>query len=215
MKLEFTFQYRHDNRSSDAFTLAVEACWTGDLHFIRGPSGSGKSTLLRLLAGLIKPNQGAFLLNGQMLQDTKRQVHTPAELRKVGMVFQENLLFPHLSVERNVLYGTSDLEFATLLMRELDISSIRRAKPAEISGGQQRRVAIARALAAKPELLLLDEPFTGLNEELRVSLSHLLQRIRNDYKVGLIVVSHDYVDLFEDVDSSSIHFMDCGQLVGS
>ncbi|MEE2904043.1 MAG: ATP-binding cassette domain-containing protein [Myxococcota bacterium] len=213
MKLEFKLQFRPAPRAKESFDMCVEGCWEGELHVVRGPSGSGKSTLLKLFAGLLTPQAGTITLNDRHLLDTSSQVHVSAEARRIGMVFQESLLFPHLSVERNIFYGNQDREFARLLMHALEIDSIKHAKPGNISGGEQRRVAIARALATKPELLLLDEPFTGLNEELRHSLCGLLEVIQNEYEVGLIIVSHDYVELFDALDSSSIHFIDCGKLI--
>ena len=213
MRLEFKLHFRPAPRAKDSFELSVEDCWKGDLHVVRGPSGSGKSTLLKLFAGLLTPQEGIISLDGQHLVDTNHQIHIPAEARKIGMVFQESLLFPHLSVERNILYGNRDTGFARLLMQALEIDSIKHAKPSNLSGGEQRRVAIARALATKPELLLLDEPFTGLNEELRHSLCRLLEVIQSQYGVGLIIVSHDYVELFDTLDSSSIHSIDCGKLI--
>jgi len=212
MRLEFKLHFHPARRPKNSFEISVEGCWKGDLHVVRGPSGSGKSTLLKLFAGLLTPKEGVITLNDQDLVNTSRQIYTPAEARKIGLVFQENLLFPHLSVERNILYGNRDSEFANLLMQALEIDSIKNAKPSNISGGEQRRVAIARALAAKPELLLLDEPFTGLNEKLRRSLCRLLEVIQSQYNVGLVIVSHDYVELFDTLDRSSIHLIDCGKL---
>ena len=212
MKLEFNFKYRHPHRLVNPFILSASGYWTNETHFVRGPSGAGKSTLLRLFAGLISPQNGYLRLNERTLFDSENKIDIPATLRKVGMVFQDNLLFPHMSVEQNILYGNSDIKFASVLMEALDIGTIRSKNATKISGGEQRRVAIARALAPRPELLLLDEPFTGLNHELRKALSELLKTISIEYKVGVVVISHDYLELFDAVDNLSVHGMDCGIL---
>ena len=145
---------------------------SGDRVSILGPSGCGKSTLLRLIAGLEKPDQGEIRINDIKVSDNKNLI--PPEKRNIGLVVQEKALFPHLSVFENICFGIKknkdkDL-IASELLNLLKINNLKNKYPHEISGGEQQRVALARSLAPKPNFLMLDEPFSALDEDLKETL---------------------------------------------
>lgn len=162
-----------------------------------GPSGAGKTTVLHLVAGLVPPDEGRVVLDGRTLSGRKGQqeAFVPPEDRGVGIVFQDNRLFPHLSAEANLRYGLArqparplDLE---RVVSVLELKDLLERYPATLSGGQQRRVAIGRALLRGPEVLLLDEPWTGLDEVLKRKVTTLLLRCREEWSIPLLLASHD------------------------
>jgi len=169
----------------------------GQVLVLFGPSGSGKTTVMRCLAGLDRPDSGFVRFDGETWFDGARRAHVPPQRRRVGLLFQEYALFPHLSVEENVGYGLDRApaperrERVTEMARLLGIEDLLPRRPGQLSGGQRQRVALARALAARPRLLLLDEPLSALDaptrEDLRAELRALLHRLG----VPSIVVTHD------------------------
>ncbi len=178
----------------------------GEIVGIPGPSGSGKSTLLRLLAGLEVPSAGQIVIDGRTVVDDRTIV--PAEKRGVGMVFQDYALFPHLTVEQNVMFGLHRMPRADRRKRVKEMLELVRLKeyadryPHELSGGQQQRVALARALAPKPSLLLLDEPFSNLDEALKSSIRSELRGILRQAEMTCLLVSHDRADIADICDRS-------------
>lgn len=156
-----------------------------------GPSGSGKTTLLRQIAGLDRPDQGAIEFRGQIWFDSKRGVFLPPQQRRAGFLFQDNALFPHLTVRRNVEFGARDPRQAAAWMERLGLSGLAPRLPRGISGGEQQRVALARALAAQPALLLLDEPLSALDAAMRSKLRHDLRRALLEGGVPSLIVTHD------------------------
>ncbi len=172
-----------------------------------GPSGSGKSTLLRIIAGLLTPATGTIVLNGQDIS------HVPTHLRSVGMVFQDNQLFPHLSVYDNVAFGLRMAKVDKQIIAErcqelLDLVGLTDAAKqsvATLSGGEAKRVALARALAPSPQVLLLDEPLTGLDNELHDRLAQDLQRILHATSTTALLVTHLIPEA--EVISDAIHHL--------
>ena len=164
-----------------------------------GPSGSGKTTFLHLLAGLQKPNRGSIEVNGNILVDVETKLYTPAHRRKVGYVFQEGRIFPHLNVEQNLKYGwkrnTHDEDYFTEIVELLELEPFLKSREAQLSGGQKQRVAIGRALMSPSQILLLDEPFTALDPSLKKQVISLLNRVIGQLDIPVIVVSHDLQDL--------------------
>jgi len=162
-----------------------------------GHSGSGKSLTLRSISGLTRPDSGRIVLDGSALFDSERPVNLPPRQRPVGLVLQDSALFPHLSVRRNVEYGLSGRsarerrERARELLAFLGMEAFEDRKPGTLSGGQRQRVALARALARDARLLLLDEPFSALDDALRVTLRKELLRLRRDLGLTIIFVTHD------------------------
>lgn len=171
----------------------------GEITAIIGESGSGKSTLLRILAGLEVPQNGELTINDKVLID--EETFIPVEKRGIGMVFQDYALFPHLSVEKNILFGMNkkNKKLAQKRTHEvLDLVSMKefiKRYPHELSGGQQQRVAIARALAPKPGVILLDEPFSNLDANLQGKIRNELKDILKASEETAIFVSHDKDDL--------------------
>lgn len=163
-----------------------------------GPSGAGKTTLLQGLAGLIPADEVRLTVDDRTLVDTAVGLTPPAHARGLGYVFQDGRLFPHLSVGGNVAFGArwaaNPLSVAEAL-RLVDLEGFELRRPAGLSGGEMRRVAIARALLPRPRLLLLDEPFTGLDAARRQVLIAWLVKLRHTLKTPMIVVSHDDRDV--------------------
>jgi molybdate transport system ATP-binding protein len=157
-----------------------------------GPSGAGKTTILRAVAGLVRPARGRLALDGETLFDSERGIDRPPEQRRVGLVFQEYALFPHLSVERNVGFGGR--ERVAELLERFRIGHLAKARPEELSGGERQRVALARALARDPAVLLLDEPMAALDAHTRAGVRAELQELLRELALPTILVTHDFED---------------------
>jgi len=182
----------------DGVSLGLAA---GDIGVLIGPSGCGKTTLLRAVAGLEPAQAGEILVSGQPVEGGG--VHVPAERRQVGMVFQDYALFPHLDVARNVGFGLQrGLSAADKRARVAEVLALvglagsEQRMPHELSGGQQQRVALARALAPRPQLLLLDEPFSNLDVDLRERLAHEIRGILKEARATALFVTHDQLEAF-------------------
>ena len=175
--------------------LCIEA---GELFTLVGPSGAGKSTLLRVIAGLLTPSAGSLLINGQRVDDI------PPAQRQVGVMLQNLALWPHMNVFENIAFSipAHDLRGETVkarverMLSMLEIDDTREAMPAQLSAGQQQRVALARALVTEPRLLLLDDPFSNLEYELRVQMRHDLRTLQRKLGITTILVTHDLEDAF-------------------
>lgn len=191
-----------DNKSIlDDISLHLQ---TGQIACLLGASGCGKTTMLRCIAGFETPNQGSIQLNENILFD--KQHNTPAHLRNIGMVFQDYALFPHLTVAQNIAFGLKNLtksqqnERIEEMLQLIGMCDYKNSYPHELSGGQQQRIALVRALAPKPKLILLDEPFSNLDVELRSSLSKEVRRLLKSQNVGAILVTHDQAEAFVMAD---------------
>lgn len=181
-----------DRRAVDDLSLSVEA---GTIVTLLGPSGCGKTTTLRVIAGFERPDAGQVRLGGRTVSDGKEWV--PAERRGVGMVFQEHALFPHLTVARNVgfnLKGSGAAGRVTEMLGLVDLAGFGDRMPHQLSGGQQQRVALARALAHDPVVVLMDEPFSSLDADLRVQMRVEVRRILKEAGATAVLVSHDQRD---------------------
>jgi len=174
------------------FELALALEVERETFALVGPSGAGKTTALRAIAGLVRPARGRIVLGDETLFDSERGVDRPPEERRVGLVFQEYALFPHLTVEANVGFGGRD-RVGDLLDR-FRIAHLARARPAEISGGERQRVALARALARDPAVLLLDEPMSALDAHTRAGVRAELQELLRELALPTILVTHDFED---------------------
>jgi iron(III) transport system ATP-binding protein len=190
----------YPGRSQAAVDAVTMDLAQGEVGVLVGPSGCGKTSLLRAVAGLEPVSQGRILINQRLVSDAHG--HVPPEDRRVGMVFQDFALFPHLSVQGNVAYGLNRLPLAQQRARVgevlelVGLSELNDRFPHELSGGQQQRVALARALAPRPELLLLDEPFSSLDVELRQRLAHDLRAILKSADATALMVTHDQAEAF-------------------
>lgn len=192
-------------------TLGLRA---GDIGVLIGPSGCGKTTLLRAVAGLETSSGGTIHLAKQLVSSQGQ--HTPPEQRRIGMVFQDYALFPHMTVSQNVAFGLAHLSAElrqTRVQEVLDLVGLSGQEaryPHELSGGQQQRVALARALAPKPQLLLLDEPFSNLDVDLRERLAHEVRLILKAANITALLVTHDQLEAFAIGDRIGV--MDRGHL---
>ena len=176
----------------------------GQIGCLLGPSGCGKSTLLRAIAGFEKPTQGCISTVGENISSVASIL--PPEQRNIGMVFQDVALFPHLTVGDNIRFGIRQLKAdkqhqrISELLKLIGLPDYAQRYPHELSGGQQQRVALARALAPKPDLLLMDEPFSGLDAKLRETLVPEVRRILKQENISALVVSHDQSEAFSIAD---------------
>ncbi|MFZ5652073.1 MAG: ATP-binding cassette domain-containing protein [Bacillota bacterium] len=184
------------------FTLEARFRAGKEIMVLWGPSGAGKTTVLQCLAGLQAPSSGFIKLNGRVLYSSGSKTDVPTRLRNVGYLFQDYALFPHMTVRGNVLYGIkcgrqSDwgtTKGLTELLNSFGVGHLTDRYPRQLSGGEKQRVALARALAARPQLLLLDEPFSALDRKTKISLRNELKRIHQNWKTPFILVTHDEED---------------------
>ncbi len=163
---------------------------------ICGPSGSGKSTLLALIAGLLRPQRGSIVFQGEVLADTSRRVLVPAWRRHFALVFQDGQLFPHMTLRENLLYGIQRrvaperrFELGQVLDL-LELGSLVNRRPARLSGGERQRAALGRALLSSPRVLLLDEPLASLDERLKQQILPFLVRVKRETGIPILYVSH-------------------------
>jgi molybdate transport system ATP-binding protein len=190
------------DHTRDGFALAARFSTPSGVTALFGRSGSGKTTLVDIVAGLIRPNRGRVTVDGQVLLDTAARKFVPSHRRRVGYVFQDSRLFPHLSVRRNLLYGqwfarggagaSSDFPSVVEL---LGIGALLDRAPDSLSGGEKQRVAIGRALLAHPRLLLMDEPLAALDESRRAEILPYLERLRDGAGVPILYVSHSVTEV--------------------
>ena len=171
----------------------------GQFVALYGASGAGKTTLLRMLAGLLKPDQGFLEVNGQVWIDTQQGICLPPQKRKVGLVFQDLALFPHLTVKENLQFAQGkkkDPQQVQALLEAVELTQLQGRKPDTLSGGQQQRVALARALASQPDILLLDEPLSALDTAMRAKLQQYLLALHRQFGVTTMLVSHDLPEVY-------------------
>ena len=166
-----------------------------------GASGSGKTSLVNMIAGLMQPDRGTISIDGEVMDDAKHGVHLPAWRRRIGYVFQDARLFPHLDVAQNLDYGrrmnrvADDPAQRKRVVELLDIGHLLDRRPGKLSGGERQRVALGRALLSKPRLLLLDEPLGALDEGRRTEILPYLVRLRDEARIPMVYVSHDPAEL--------------------
>jgi molybdate transport system ATP-binding protein len=166
----------------------------GELITLYGPTGSGKSSLLRMLAGLMKPHDGSIKIGDEIWFDQQNKINLKPQHRNIGMVFQEYSLFPNMTVRENLEYALSPKQDTNIIDELLDIAELRNlehARPVMLSGGQKQRVALTRALVRKPKLLLLDEPLSALDSEMRSKLQDFILQFHSQFDLTTIMVSHD------------------------
>jgi len=182
------------------FTLEASFTSEGRVTGLFGTSGAGKTSLINMIAGLVKPDRGTIALDGETLDDSAAGLHIPPYRRRIGYVFQDARLFPHLNVSQNLDYGrrmnrlTEDPAQQKRVIDLLDIGSLLDRRPGKLSGGERQRVAFGRALLSKPKLLLLDEPLGALDEERKREILPYLVRLR-DEGIPMVYVSHDAAEL--------------------
>lgn len=183
--------------------FSLEASFTseGRVTGLFGASGAGKTSLINMIAGLLRPDRGTIALDDEVLDDTAEGVHVPPHRRRIGYVFQDARLFPHLDVNQNLDYGrrmnglADDPAHRKRVTDLLDIDHLLDRRPGKLSGGERQRVALGRALLSRPRLLLLDEPLGSLDEGRKVEILPYLVRLRDESNVPMVYVSHDPAEL--------------------
>ncbi len=194
--LKCNFQYHHAD-----FMLNVELEMQQQLLGIVGVSGCGKSTLLKNIVGLLKPTHGSIQFNQQILFDSQQKIHVPMHQRKIALIFQNALLFPHMNVQQNLCYAEKLIPQAERkfqfneIIELLELTHLCQRKAHQLSGGEAQRVSIGRALLSSPHLLLLDEPLTGLDQQLKQQILPFLQRIKDELNLPMIYVTHHLEEL--------------------
>jgi molybdate transport system ATP-binding protein len=216
-----TARIRKARRSAgvSSFVLDVFIDVSPGITILFGASGAGKSTLLDCVAGLARPDEGRIAAGGDVLFDSERGINVPAPKRRTAYVFQTLALFPHLSAEENVAYGLIDLreeerrEQVEAILKAFRVEKLRRQKPAEISGGEKQRIALARSLVTEPRVLLLDEPLTGLDAELKAAIVDDLRAWNAAKGVPILYVTHSR----EEVDAlgERVIALDNGRVVSA
>lgn len=194
--LKCNFQYQHAD-----FMLNVKLEMQQQLLGIVGISGCGKSTLLKNIVGLLKPTHGSIQFNQQILFDSQQKIHVPMHQRKIALIFQNALLFPHMNVQQNLCYAEKFIPQAERkfqfneIVELLELTHLCQRKAHQLSGGEAQRVSIGRALLSSPHLLLLDEPLTGLDQQLKQQILPFLQRIKDELNLPMIYVTHHLEEL--------------------
>jgi len=169
----------------------------GDFVAITGASGSGKTSLLRTICGLESPKEGEIILDHSIMFN--KEISVPTEKRNIGLVIQEKVLFPHMNTRQNIEFGISKRndknELSNEIMEKLKIQKLSEKYPYQLSGGESQRVAIARSIVMKPKLLLLDEPFSGLDTELKTKIYPEIKSILDEDKITCLMVTHDLTEV--------------------
>lgn len=164
---------------------------------IFGKSGAGKSTILRMLSGLCSPDRGKIIIGDKVFFDSARNINIPTQERKIGFVFQDYALFPHLNVYKNIIFAhKGDKNRVDEVISLMELESFCDKKISTLSGGQMQRVALARALVSSPEVLLLDEPLSAIDRQMRYKLQEELKNLSNHFNIGSFLVSHDLGEVF-------------------
>lgn len=194
--IEVDFQLKRKN-----FMVSIGEQFGEGITGIFGPSGAGKTSLLQAIAGLAVPEKGKISIKNKPIFNTEKKINLPVNKRNIGYVFQEGRLFPHLNIEKNLLYGVKKnipqkINFDKVV-NMLNLKHLLHSKPANISGGERQRVALGRSLLASPDILLLDEPFSAVDVRLRSQILPFLLKIHRQTTIPILVVSHDLPDLLK------------------
>jgi len=171
-----------------------------DFVTLYGASGSGKTTTLQILSGLMNPEEGIIKVKDTFWLNSHSKINLPPQKRKIGYVFQDYALFPNMSVRENLSFALEKGQDKTIideLLQTMELGSLQHQKPNQLSGGQQQRVALARALVRKPDILLLDEPLSAIDTEMRLKLQDYLLEVHRKYKLTTILVSHDISEIYK------------------
>ncbi|MDZ7617112.1 MAG: molybdenum ABC transporter ATP-binding protein [Patescibacteria group bacterium] len=202
-----------------AFRLDLACRLAAPTFGLFGPSGAGKTTILHVLAGLTRPQAGRVVIDGEVLFDHARRIHVPPHRRNLGVVFQDNRLFPHYTVRENLRYGRragrrpAGRFSMEAVVDILELGPLLDRAPNNLSGGEKRRVALGRALLASPRLLLLDEPLAGLDHGRKEQILPFLRRVQVELHVPMLLVSHDLGDILHLTESMVV--VDQGRLVAA
>ncbi len=179
----------------------------GECAALFGNSGEGKTTILRILAGLTPADKTIILADGEVWDNSENKIHLPVRKRSIGFVFQDFALFPHLTVKRNLEYAlpkNSNAGIIDELLEMMELHLLQNTMPHNLSGGQKQRVALARAIVRQPKILLLDEPLSALDDEMRFKLQNYILRARSQYNLTILLVSHNISEIIKLADRAMI-----------
>jgi len=180
-------------KSFKGFRLDMEFGINNEIAVLLGRSGAGKSLTLQCISGILSPDSGKVELNGSTVFDSEKGINVPLRKRRIGYLFQNFALFPHMNALDNVAYG-SDKTKAKKILEEFNLSYLEKKFPAEMSGGEQQRVALARAIASEPKLLLLDEPLNALDASAKWSLVEVIKEVQKKHEIPVLYVTHDFTE---------------------
>jgi molybdate transport system ATP-binding protein len=194
-------------------SFALDVSWemADELAVLFGYSGAGKSITLQMIAGLMQPDAGVVRCGEKVLFDNFKDINLPPQKRSFGYVFQNLALFPHMTAYENIRYGARGMSSDECRKRAAEIIGAFRIEgvidqmPSKLSGGQQQRVAFARALIRKPDVLLLDEPFSALDNPLRVEMRQFLKDVRNTFNIPIVLVTHDIIEAYTMADTIIVY----------
>jgi molybdate transport system ATP-binding protein len=207
VEVDLKKQYNEAGRSGtkgkrNVFSLDVSFEMENELVVLFGPSGSGKTTLFKCISGITEPDDGKIIVGNKVYYDKDRKINLPIQKRNLGYVFQNYTLFPHMNVRKNIECGLKDWEKedreerVVEMLNLLHIEELEKRYPSQLSGGQKQRVALARALAPKPGILLLDEPFSALDMEIRTELAEKIKKLQNKIEIPLLFITHNLEEAF-------------------
>ena len=194
------------NKNLSSFNLDVSMESKGGIIGFLGASGSGKSMTLKCIAGLEKPSKGKIVINDKVLFDSEEKINVKTRDRKVGFLFQNYALFPHMTIKDNIEIGLDKIskdeksKLSSNYIKKFGLEGLEKRYPWQLSGGQQQRVALARALITSPDILLLDEPFSALDNHLRASMERELVELLKDYEGTVVFVTHDIAEAYRVCD---------------
>ncbi len=199
------------------FELAVSLALAQKVTAIFGPSGSGKSSLLSVIAGIIQPDRGRIIIEGETVFDHHAQINQPIHQRRIGLVFQEGRLFPHLNVEHNLTYALRfipkrEQHFQLKdIAHLLEIDTLLQRSTHQLSGGEKQRVALGRALLSSPRLLMLDEPLASLDDSLKSHILPFLKKVADEIHIPMLYVSHSKEEIMQI--TTNIIYLKAGKVV--
>jgi len=178
------------------FSIDVEFRVSAGVTVIFGPSGSGKTTLLQCIAGLLRPDKGVIAIDGELVFESVKKISLTPQQRRIGYVFQDLALFPHMTAAENIAFGVREngnrrADLVRDMLERFSIAHVAEHRPGEISGGERQRVALARALVTEPRLLLLDEPFSALDDSLKLEIIFDLKQWLEQHRIPVLFVTHD------------------------
>jgi molybdate transport system ATP-binding protein len=198
------------------FDVQIKERFSEGITGIFGPSGSGKTSLMHAISGLAHPKSGQIAIEGHLVFDAAKKIYVPVEQRNIGYVFQEGRLFPHMNVEKNLLYGVKKHQKSKVSFDEvvdlLKLNQLLKSMPSQLSGGERQRTALGRSLLSSPEILLLDEPFSALDVHLRNQILPFILSIQQKVAIPILVVSHDLADLLRL--TNTLFIIKKGQCIG-
>ncbi|MDU7251740.1 MAG: ATP-binding cassette domain-containing protein [Clostridium sp.] len=180
-------------KSLNNFDLKCKLNLGNEVVALQGSSGSGKTTILDCIAGIKNPNKGIIKIDNKTVFSSSKNINLPIKDRHIGYLFQNYALFPHMTVEENILFGVKnyDISYIKYITETFKIEHLKDRKPNQISGGEKQRVALARALAIKPNVLMLDEPFSSLDKDTKEVVYKEFMEYKNKFKISIILVTHN------------------------